>query len=143
MRRILETRRFSAPLASVMLILMTHAIWGLVSSPASGQSVAARDRVCASTWCHKASFLDSASDTVPNERSGGASSQACDHDGVPRQARRDGRVVCPHGCSLASCERDRLDRKTRRITHNAATAAPHTRRPSTDSWPGSRADRPG
>ncbi len=40
MRRILGTRRFSAPLASVMLILMTHAIWGLVSSPASGQSVA-------------------------------------------------------------------------------------------------------
>ena len=94
-----------------MLILMTHAIWGLVSSPHPANRLR-RDRVYASTRCHKASFLDSASDTVPNERSGGASSQACDHDGAPRQARRDGRVVCPHGCSLASCERGRLDRKT-------------------------------
>ncbi len=143
MRRILETRRFSAPLASVMLILMTHAIWGARLQSGIRPIGCARDRVCASTWYHKASFLDSASDTVPTERSGGASSQACDHDGAPRQARRDGRVVCPHGCSLASCERGRLDRKTRRITHNAATAAPHTRRPSTGSWPGSRADRPG
>ena len=40
MRRILGTRRFSAPRASAILVLMRYAIWGLVSSPASGQSVA-------------------------------------------------------------------------------------------------------
>ena len=40
MRRILGTRRSLAPLASAILVLMTHAIWGLVPRPASGQSVA-------------------------------------------------------------------------------------------------------
>jgi hypothetical protein len=40
MRRILKARRFSAPLASAMLMLMAHTTWGLVPRPASGQSVA-------------------------------------------------------------------------------------------------------
>ena len=102
MRRILGTRRFSAPLTPAMLMLMAHATWGLVPSPASGQSVAPEGRGCASTGGHEDGFLDSASQAVPTERSGGASSQARDHDGAPRQARRDGRAVCAHGCGLAS-----------------------------------------
>ncbi len=40
MRRILEARRSSAPLASAIFVVMTHAIWVLVPGPASGQSVA-------------------------------------------------------------------------------------------------------
>ena len=40
MRRILGTRRSSAPLASAILVPMTYAIWGLVPRPAFGQSVA-------------------------------------------------------------------------------------------------------
>ena len=40
MRRTLGTRRSSAPLAPAILVLMTHAIWGIVPRPASGQSVA-------------------------------------------------------------------------------------------------------
>jgi len=39
MRRIVGTRRFSAPLTPAIFVLMTHATWGLVPSPASGQSV--------------------------------------------------------------------------------------------------------
>ena len=88
MRRILGTRRSSAPLASAILVLMTHAIWGLVPRPASGQSVAPGATPASHTGGHKASFLDSASETVPAERSGAASSQAGRHACLP--GRQDG-----------------------------------------------------
>ena len=126
-------------------VLVTLASWGLVASPASGQSVAPEASSPSSTGARPG--------RLPRFRLRGGSSRAirwCVEPGrrtrqcPPSRQERDGRAVSPVGCSPASRDRGRAQPQDRESS--LATPPPPPRLPVDTTLipgPGGRADRPG